>query len=152
MDIMNAIEKLEEILANARQVPFSDKVMVDREEIFEIIDHLRESVPAEIKEARWIVKEKQQHLQEAEKEAQRIIAEAREKAQKLASEDEIVKEAQRQAQEIIDSAKAKEREIRMAAEDYADELFANLEANLSKLLAAVQRGRDRLQGRVTPRE
>lgn len=152
MDIMNAIEKLEEILANARQVPFSDKVMIDREEIFEIIDHLRESVPAEIKEARWIVKEKQQHLQEAEKEAQRIIAEAREKAQKLASEDEIVKEAQRQAQEIIDSAKAKEREIRMAAEDYADELFANLEANLSKLLAAVQRGRDRLQGRVTPRE
>jgi vacuolar-type H+-ATPase subunit H len=152
MDIMNAIEKLEEILANARQVPFSDKVMIDREEIFEMIDHLRESVPAEIKEARWIVREKQQHLQEAEKEAQRIIAEAREKAQKLASEDEIVKEAQRQAQEIIDSAKAKEREIRMAAEDYADELFANLEANLSKLLAAVQRGRDRLQGRLTPRE
>lgn len=152
MDIMNAIEKVEEILANARQVPFSDKVMIDREEIFEIIDHLRESVPAEIKEARWIVREKQQHLQEAEKEAQRIIAEAREKAQKLASEDEIVKEAQRQAQKIIDSAKAKEREIRLAAEDYADELFANLEANLSKLLAAVQRGRDRLQGRVTPRE
>jgi len=152
MDIMNAIEKLEEILANARQVPFSDKVMIDREEIFEMIDHLRESVPAEIKEARWIVREKQQHLQEAEKEAQRIIAEAREKAQKLASEDEIVKEAQRQAQEIIDSARAKEREIRMAAEDYADELFANLEANLSKLLAAVQRGRDRLQGRLTPRE
>lgn len=152
MDLLTLLDKLEEIVTNARRVPLTDRVVLEPDEIFTVIDQLRESVPSEIKEARWIVKEKQQHLQEAEKEAQRILNEAKEKAQRLASESEIVKEAQRQAQEIIDSAKAKEREIRLAAEDYADEVFANLEANLSKLLAAVQRGRDRLQTRVTSRE
>jgi hypothetical protein len=48
----------------------------------------------------------------------------------------------------MDDARAREREIRLGAEDYADEMLANLEVNLGKLLTAVQRGRDRLQGKV----
>lgn len=149
MDIMELIDKLEEVVAQAGKVPLSKKVMVDQEEVFQIIDRLREALPSEIKEARWIIKQKQQQLEDAEKEAQKIIAEAHERAQKMASESEIVKEAKKQAQEIIENARAKSKEIERAAQDYADEMFANLEANLSKLLAAVQRGRERLQGRMT---
>lgn len=152
MDIMELIDKLEEVITNASKVPLLNKVLVDQEEVFQLIDSLREAIPTEIKEARWIIRNKQQQLEEAQKEAQRIIAEAKEKAQRLASESEIVKEAKRQAQEIIENARAKEREIRNAAEDYADEMLANLEANLGKMLATVQRGRERLQSKITPRE
>ena len=53
---------------------------------------------------------------------------------------------------ILDSARQQEREIRLGAEDYADEMLANLEVNLGKLLTAVQRGRDRLQGKVNQRQ
>ena len=91
-------------------------------------------------------------LEEAEKEANRILEEARERAQALAAEQEVVKLAEQQAAEILDDARSREREIRLGAEDYADEMLANLEANLGKLLTAVQRGRDRLQGRVNPRQ
>ena len=91
-------------------------------------------------------------LEEAEKEANRILEEARERAQALANEQEIVKLAEQQAADIMDDARSREREIRLGAEDYADEMLANLEANLGKLLTAVQRGRDRLQGRVNPRQ
>lgn len=152
MDIMELIDKLEEVVTGGTRVPLSNKVLIDPEEFYSLIDKLREALPTEIKEARWIIKQKQQQLEEAQREAQKIIAEAQEKAKKLASESEIVKEAKRQAQEIIENARAKEREIRKAAEDYADEMLANLEANLGKLLAAVQRGRDRLQNKITPRE
>lgn len=152
MDIMELIDRLEEVITNASRVPLSKKALVDQDEVFELIDKLREALPAELKEARWIIKQKQQQIEEAEKEAQRIVNEAKEKARKIASESEIVKEAKRQAQEIIDTARAKEREIKMAAEDYADEMLANLEANLGKLLAAVQRGRDRLQNKIAPKE
>ncbi len=51
----------------------------------------------------------------------------------------------------MEKAKDREREIRLGAEDYADEMLANLEVNLGKLLTAVQRGRDRLQGKIEPR-
>ena len=41
----------------------------------------------------------------------------------------------------------REREVRLGAEDYADEVLCTLEVNLGKFLQAVQRGRERLQGR-----
>ena len=55
--------------------------------------------------------------------------------------------AERNAQQILEEAREREREIRLGAEDYADEVLGNLELNLDKFLAAVRRGRERLQGR-----
>ncbi|MDI6712597.1 MAG: ATPase [Anaerosomatales bacterium] len=151
MDILALVDKIEEIIEEGRTLPLSTKRIIDPEKIYEIIDEIRATFPDELKQARWIVKERQEMLEEAEKEANRILEEARERAAAIASEQEIVKLAEQQAAEILDAARAKEREIRLGAEDYADEMLANLEVNLGKLLTAVQRGRDRLQGKVGQR-
>ena len=76
-----------------------------------------------------------------------IIKEAREKQDQLISQEEVTRQAERGAEDIIEDARAREREIRLGAEDYADEILSTLEVNLSKFIAAVQRGRDRLAGR-----
>lgn len=152
MDIMALIDRIEEIVDNARSVPFANNKMVDPDAVYEIIDEIRAQYPDELKQARWIVKERQEMLEEAEKEANRILEGARETAQALASEQEIVRLAETQAADIMDKARQQEREIRLGAEDYADEMLANLEVNLGKLLTAVQRGRDRLQGKVAQRQ
>ncbi len=152
MDIMALIDRIEEIVDNGRGVPLSHNKMVDPDKVYEIIDEIRAQFPDELKQARWIVKERQEMLEEAEKEANRILEEARERAQQLASEQEVVRLAEQQAADIMDRAKQQEREIRLGAEDYADEMLANLEVNLGKLLTAVQRGRDRLQGKVSQRQ
>ena len=55
--------------------------------------------------------------------------------------------AERTAHADQEEAREREREIRLGAEDYADEVLGNLELNLDKFLAAVRRGRERLQGR-----
>ncbi len=151
MDIMALIDRVEEIVDNARGVPFSSNKMVDPDKVYEIVDEIRAQYPDELKQARWIVKERQEMLEEAEKEANRILEEARDRAEGMASEQEVVKRANEQAASILDSARQQEREIRLGAEDYADEMLANLEVNLGKLLTAVQRGRDRLQGKVNQR-
>ena len=148
MDIMALIDRIEEIVDNAKGVPFSNNKMVDPDKVYEIIDEIRAQYPDELKQARWIVKERQEMLEEAEKEANRILEEARDRAQALANETEVVRLAEAQAADILDKARTQEREIRLGAEDYADEMLANLEVNLGKLLTAVQRGRDRLQGKV----
>ena len=152
MDIMALIDRIEEIVDNAKGVPFTNNKMVEPDAVYEIIDEVRAQFPDELKQARWIVKERQEMLEEAEKEANRILEEARERAQAIASEQEIVRLADQQAADMIDKARAQEREIRLGAEDYADEMLANLEVNLGKLLTAVQRGRDRLQGKVGQRQ
>jgi cell division septum initiation protein DivIVA len=133
-------------------LPGSDQVRLDREEVYDILDQMRATIPEEIKQARWIVKERQEMLAEAKREAERIVKEAREKQDQLVSNEEVVKEAERAADDIIQDARAREREIRLGAEDYADEILNTLEVNLSKFIGAVQRGRERLQGKDEPAE
>ena len=82
-----------------------------------------------------------------ENDARAIVKEAREEQTQLISDEEVGKPAERQADEIVEDARAREREIRLGAEDYADDILNTLEINLQKFTAAVQRGRDRLQGR-----
>jgi cell division septum initiation protein DivIVA len=151
VDVLVLIEKLDELIDNAKGVPMTTQVRIDREEIEEILDQMRATIPEEIKQARWIVKERQEMLAEAKREAERVVTEAREQAAREASQQEIVRIAERQAQEILDEARGREREIRLGAEDYADEILNTLEVNLAKFLAAVQRGREQLAARSEDR-
>src|SRR5215213_1530448 len=143
MDVLVLIDKLDDLVHNARPVPLTDQVRVDREEIYDLLDQMRATIPEEIKQARWIVKERQEMLAEAK----RVVKEARDQQARLISDEEVYKQAERAAEEIIEDARETERQIRLGAEDYADEILSTLEVNLEKFLSAVQRGRDRLAGR-----
>ena len=81
MDVLVLIDKLDDIIHNARSVPLTDSVMIDREEIYDILDQMRSTIPEEIKQARWIVKERQEMLSEAKQEAERVLAEAQDRAE-----------------------------------------------------------------------
>src|SRR5204863_4382639 len=102
MDVLVLIDKLDDLVHNAKAVPLTDQVRIDREEIYDILDQMRATIPEEIKQARWIVKERQEMLAEAKRESDRILGEAREQAVREASQTEIVKLAEKQAQDIID--------------------------------------------------
>src|SRR5512133_2572114 len=120
MDVLVLIDKLDDLVHNAKAVPLTDQVRIDREEIYDILDQMRATIPEEIKQARWIVKERQEMLAEAKRECDRILGEAREQAA---------------------------REARLEMEDWADSILSTLEVNLDKFLGAVKRGRERLQER-----
>jgi cell division septum initiation protein DivIVA len=147
MDVLVLIDKLDDLVHNAKSVPMTDTVRVDKEEIYDLLDQMRATIPEEIKQARWIVKERQEMLAEAKRESERIIKEAHEKQDDLIAQEEVTRQAERAAEDIVEDARAREREIRLGAEDYADEILNTLEVNLSKFIAAVQRGRERLQGK-----
>lgn len=144
---MVLIDRLEELVEEARSFPgFGNTAMVDRDAAFDVIDQMRQTIPEELKQARWIVKERQAMLDEARSESDRIVKQAREEAEKMTSEEEILKRAEQRGTEIMEDARRREREIRLGAEDYADDVLASLEENLGRLLEAVQRGRSQLQG------
>src|SRR5215472_12455386 len=101
MDVLVFIDKLDDLVHNANVVPLTDQVRIARDEI---------------KQARWIVKERQEMLAEAKRECDRMLGEAREQAIREASQTEIVKLAERQAQEIVDDARRQAREQRLEIE------------------------------------
>ena len=86
MDVLVLIDKLDDQIHNAKPVPLTDQVRVDKEEIYDILDQMRATIPEEIKQARWIVKERQEMLAEAKREAERIVKEARDEQTRLISE------------------------------------------------------------------
>src|SRR5664280_2043265 len=109
MDIMALIDRIEEAMDSGRSVPLMRGRLIDIDKVYEIIDEIRGNFPDELKQARWIVKERQEMLEEAEKEANRILEEARDRADAMASDQEIVRRANEQASAIMDNARQDER-------------------------------------------
>src|SRR3954465_15899225 len=97
MDVLVLIDKLDDLVHNAKAVPLTDQVRIDREEIYDILDQMRTPIPEEIKQARWIVKERQEVLAEAKREVDRLLAEAREQAVRETSHTDSVLRAERDA-------------------------------------------------------
>jgi hypothetical protein len=127
-------------------------VRVDKKRLYDLLGQMRSTIPEEIKQARGIVKEREEMLAEARRESERLVEEVPGRQSQLVAEHQLIRHAERAAEEIIDDARAREREIRLGAEDYAADILDTLEVNLSKLIAAVQRGRERLQRPDEPGE
>ncbi|MGZ6569019.1 MAG: ATPase [Solirubrobacteraceae bacterium] len=146
MDVLVMIDTLDDLVHNAKPIRLTNQVRVDKQRVYDILDQIRDTVPEEIKQARWIVKERQDMLAEARREAERIIEQARELEEHLISDEEVTKQAERAAEDIIEDARGRAREIVLAAENYADGILNTLEINLSKFTAAVEHGRGRRAG------
>jgi len=142
MNAFEIVDRIEEFLDKSKRIPFSSNLMVNENEIYDLLDELRNILPEEFKQSRWIVKERENMIEEAKRYSERIIKEAKEKADILVSETEILKNASRKSEELMSAVEARARTIRLEAEDYADEKLANLEAILHKLLTAIEKGRE----------
>src|SRR2546423_14935168 len=102
MDVLVLIDKLDDLVHNAKAVPLTDQVRIDREEIYDILDQMRATIPEEIKQARWIVKERQEMLAEAKRATDRLLGEAREQAGREGSQTAIRQIGPRDGHEHLD--------------------------------------------------
>ena len=149
MDLIERVDELQVLVEEAKSVPLSTSAVINRDEFLELLAQLKQEVPDEIRQARWMAKDREELLARARKEAERIIAEAREQRDRLLSRTEIVHAAQREAERITDEAKEKATKMQIEAEDYIDQKLAGFEILLNKTLSTVGKGREQLRGRHT---
>ena len=145
MEIFTLLENIEDILEKSKGVPFSNKELVDKEEILEIISELRLKLPEELKQAKWIKEERQRILVEAQKEADDIVKEAENRIISMIDEHEITKKAYEKKAEIIETANEMSREISKGTKDYADNLLNGIEVSLQEALKIIQNNRNELK-------
>jgi cell division septum initiation protein DivIVA len=139
---------LVEIVENARAVPLSGSVMVDRDEVLEILDDITANLPAEIRAARWLLKEREEVRAKAQRDAEEIIADAKSHVARMVQRTEVVKAANLKAQHIVDEAEAEARRLRHEADDYCDQKLASFEVTLDRLAKTVAAGRRRLAATI----
>ena len=140
MDILQLIDRLEELFNDAKAVPFTHNVVVDEDRMLEIIDQMRIVIPDEVKKAQQVLAQRERFLAQAQEEADRTIVLARDKASQLATKDNIVVEAQRRADQILTQARADADATRGDADDYVVDTLLQLQDNLEKVLNQVRNG------------
>ena len=166
MDLAARLEQLDELLREAKSMPLSSSVLVNREEILELIAEMKEGLPEEIKRARWIVRDREELLTKARQDGEQIVEQAHEEQVRMARKEEIVARATTEADRVVAEAEERARVMRSEAEDYVDGKLAQFENSIRKILEAsqastksldrtldqVQVGRERLRGPATAAE
>lgn len=142
MIIDDILDMMDDLLDNAASVPFSvKKSIVDCDQMRDYINEIRLNLPTEIKDAKLIVRDRQQIISDANKEADNIIRRAEDRAKLLVSNEEITKAAKAGAVTITNQAQAKAKEIRSAADSYIDKVLLKAEEGLQASLADVRKTR-----------
>ena len=144
MEIFTLLETLEDILEKSRNMPFSSKCIVDKEEVLDIIKEIRLKLPDELKQAKWVKEERQRIISDAQKEAANIVQGAEDQIVALINEHEITKQAYEQANQIIEKAQSNSHEIRLGANQYADDLLRHVEEQMLSLADNVRQDRKEL--------
>lgn len=147
-DVAGLLDALERAVAESRTMPLSSSAVVNRAELLALLRQLRGDLPDELERARWVVREEDTIREHARADATEILEEARREHARLVSEQAVVRTAQEEADRIVDAAHDTARQMRLEAEDYVDAKLANFEVVLHKTLTAVERGRERLRGRL----
>jgi F0F1-type ATP synthase membrane subunit b/b' len=160
VDLAGQIQQLEDMVKEAKSMPLSSSALLNRDELLELVDQMKQSLPEEVKQARWIVRDREELLAKARRDAEKIVEDARAEQLKMATREEVVQRAEQESERIVAEAGEEGRRLRLEAEDYVDaklaqfenalqriaEDFAATQNALGRTLEQVDVGRERLRG------
>lgn len=144
MDPFDRVDDIITVVQNARSVPMSRNCMLDRGEFIAMLEDLRVELPDELRRSAALLEERDKILEAGRQEAERIIAEGEAEHARLVSLNEITVSAEHQASEIIRQAREEAQRLREEVDDYVDTALANFEQFLTRSLASIERGRDKM--------
>lgn len=127
MKVYSYLDEIEEILDTSSKPPFVKKVLVDPDEIREIIQDIKATLPDDVQDAKKLLDDKERLKKEAESEARNMIDDARDQADSLVGESRILNKARAEAEEIVEESRQFSYGMRMQTYDYVDELLFTLQ-------------------------
>ncbi len=140
MDILQLIDRLEELFNESKNIPLTRNVMVDEDRMLDIIDQMRIAIPEEVKKAQQLLGQRDRVLAQAQEEANRTLEIARQKADQLVAKDMVAQEATRRAELILAQARTDAENVRMDADDYVLDSLTQLQAELERISNQVANG------------
>jgi len=152
MDILHLVDRLEQLVNEGRRLPLSNKVMVDEQKIWDLIDQMRIAIPEEVKKAKRTNQERDRIIAQAHEEAARLVDLKREEAAALVAEHELTKAAEIRAATIVERAQRDAESLRADADEYVLQVLGDLGASLERALNEVRNGIARVKSPRAPEE
>src|ERR1700737_4126441 len=104
VDILYLLDQLEEVLGAGSRLPLTSRTLVDEQEILDILDQIRVSIPDELTAARRLTQDRDQIMADAQAEEERILSEADAEAGNRVTDHSLVRTAELRAADIEDRA------------------------------------------------
>ncbi len=136
--LINIVDFLEETIDDAKAIPFVHKAIYDKSELLEIVEQIRLRYPEELKQAQYVIENRQKILDEAQHEADEIIRKTADKVNLMLNEHEITRKANEKAAEIMENAQNESRNMRLATKEYVAKTLNDLENTISTALQKVR--------------
>ncbi|MEZ5138704.1 MAG: hypothetical protein R2711_08015 [Acidimicrobiales bacterium] len=108
VDAEDLLRRVSDLIAAARPRPLSASAMINKEEVLELLDEAIARLPDELREARWLRKEREEYLAKMRADGEEITEAARAFAEQMVQRTEVVKAAEHRARRIVESAEAEE--------------------------------------------
>ena len=144
MAVNDILDEIENLVVDARRLVFTNKCIIEEDDLIRLVDDLRSELPQQISKANQVIEDQQHILDQANKEAARIIEQAKDYAMKLTDDSEIVQQAQVQAKEIMEKTIQNSQNLKADSVQYANQVFDHLIANVGNALAVVQQAKAEL--------
>jgi Fe2+ transport system protein B len=138
------------IISSARPMPLSTSVMISRDEIVELLEEAVEELPAECREARFLLRERDEVIAKARADAELVISEARSQVAQMVQKTEVVRAAEQRARQLLDDAEAQARRRRHEVDDFCDQRLAQFDAALERIHQTVSSAREKLRPPPVP--
>ena len=132
------------IISSAANAPLSSAPKINREQVLGILQDALDSLPVEIREARWMIKERAEFLAKTQREADEMLESARVQAERMVQRTEVVRASEARARQVIEAANADSRRQKSETEDFLDRRLGSFEILLDRLVKTVAEGRARL--------
>ena len=143
-DVETILHRVADVVSNARPMPLSASVMINRDEVLELVEEALSRLPEELRSARWLLREREEFLAKVQREGDDILDAAHVRAERMVQRTEVVRNAQHSARQIIEQAETEARQLKHEAEDFCDQRLAQFEIVLDRTIKTVQAGRARL--------
>ena len=151
--IEDIISTLYDMIQDARGVPLaSDKCIVEREKVLDLLDEIIAQLPVELKQARTIVESRNELISQARREAENTVRQAQEKANQMVTEEAIYQEAKQQCQEMMLKTQTRMAELRKVSNDYMDDALRRTEEAIALSLDDVRDTRNKFKALVEAQE
>ena len=127
------LDMLYGIVEDAKNMPLSsDKCVIDRSQVLDLLDDIRAQFPVELAEAQKLLAAKNDYITAAKREGDLIRQQAEEKAKQLIAEDQILNIAKQKGNEMMRQAEERSRELRKAANDYCEDIMRRTEEAMAE--------------------
>ena len=145
-DVLHLIDMLYELVDEAKNAPLSsDKCVVSRNEVLDMLGELRAQLPVELKTAQDLIRARDEFVAAAKREAERIRQEAVLEAKTIVSESRITQEARERGHEIVRRAEERSKTMMQVANEYAEDALARTEEAIRMALSEVQESHARFR-------